>query len=56
MDTMIDLAKQEALLAMYDSVERMNQALVSGNHDVYQSEYHLQQNLRRNFEDLQETE
>jgi hypothetical protein len=56
MDTMIDLAKQETLLAMYQSVDRMNEAVASGNQDVYQSECHLQQNLRRNFEDLSDVE
>jgi hypothetical protein len=56
MDTMIDLAKQEALLAMYQSIDRMNEAIASGNQDVYQSECHLQQNLRKNFEDLSKSE
>ena len=56
MDTMIGLAKEETLLAMYASVDRMNEALASGNGDVYRSEYHLQQNLRSNFEELLDTE
>ncbi len=53
MDSMIDLAKAEKLRAMYRSVDRMNHAVVDGNQDVYQSEVGLQENLRRNFEDLQ---
>ncbi len=51
--SMIDFAKAETLEAMYRSVDRMNQAIVEGNQEVYQSEVGLQINLRRNFEDLQ---
>jgi len=54
MDTMIGIAKAETLEAMYASLDRMNQAVVSGNQDVYQSEVGLQQNLRSNFEELLE--
>jgi len=51
---MIDHAKVEALKAMYASVDRMNNAIVAGNQDVYQSEVGLQQNIRSNFEELLE--
>jgi hypothetical protein len=51
---MIDHAKAEALKAMYASVDRMNNAVVDGNQDVYQSEVGLQQNIRSNFEELLE--
>ncbi len=51
--SMIDFAKAETLEAMYRSVDRMNQSIVEGNQEVYQSEVGLQINLRRNFEDLQ---
>jgi len=51
--SIIDFAKAETLEAMYRSVDRMNQAIVEGNQEVYQSEVGLQKNLRRNFEDLQ---
>ena len=51
---MIDYAKAEALKAMYASVNRMNNAVVDGNQDVYQSEVGLQQNIRSNFEELLE--
>ena len=50
---MIDFAKAETLEAMYRSVERMNQAIVDNNQDVYQSEVALQINLRGNFKNLQ---
>jgi hypothetical protein len=49
---MIGLAKEETLQAMYESVDRMNNAIVNGNQDVYQSEVGLQKNLRSNFEEL----
>jgi len=51
---MIDYAKAEALKAMYASVNRMNNAVVDGNQDVYQSEVGLQKNIRGNFEELLE--
>ena len=54
MGAMIDLAKAEALQAMYASVDRMNRAILDGNQDVYQSEVGLQKNLRSNFEELLE--
>ena len=54
MGAMIDLAKAEALQAMYASVNRMNHAIVDGNQDAFQSEVGLQQNLRSNFEELLE--
>jgi hypothetical protein len=52
MDTIMDLAKAETLEAMYRSLGRMNQAIIDGNHEIYQSEVGLQQNLRSNFEEL----
>lgn len=54
MDTVIQHAKVETLLAMYQSVGRMNQAILEGNQEVYQSEVGLQQNLRGNFRELLE--
>ena len=54
MDTVVDHVKRETLMAMYRSVDRMNQAVVDGNTEVYQSEVGLQQNLRSNFEELLE--
>lgn len=54
MGDLVDMVKAETLAALYRSVERMNQAVVDGNQDIYQSEVGLQQNLRRNFEELSE--
>lgn len=52
MDSIIDYAKQETLLAMYRSVERMNDHIAKGNAGGVISERHLQMNLRSNFEEL----
>lgn len=51
-DTGSQRRKEEILNALYRSVSRMNEAIVSDNVNRYQAEYHLQKNLRRNFEDL----
>jgi len=50
----VDYAKQQSLLTMYASVERMNQHIIDGNTDGVTSEQHLQRNLRNNFRELQE--
>ncbi len=52
MDSVVDLAKREALLAMYRSVDRMNHHIADGHLDSATSEEHLQMNLRGNFEEL----
>lgn len=52
MDSLVDYAKQETLLAMYRSVDRMNAHVVNGNTDGVISEQHLQKNFRSNFEEL----
>ena len=52
MDSIIDFAKAETLLAMYRSVDRMNRHLANGNLDSASSEERLQVNLRSNFEEL----
>lgn len=52
-DSVIDYAKQQDLLTMYASVDRMNQHMVEGNGDAATSEQHLQQNIRSNFRELQ---
>ena len=52
MDSLIQTAKNQTLLAMYRSLDRMNQAVADSNSEVYQAEQGLQQNLRNNFEDL----
>lgn len=54
MDSVVDYAKQETLLAMYRSVDRMNEHVIAGNSDGVVSEQHLQTNLRGNFRELQE--
>lgn len=47
------MTEQEALLlAMYRSVDRMNDAVVDGNTQRYQSERSLQTNIRQQFESL----
>lgn len=52
-DSVIDYAKQQDLLTMYKSVDRMNQHVVEGNTEGVLSEQHLQQNIRGNFRELQ---
>ena len=52
-DSVVDYAKQQDLLTMYKSVDRMNQHMVEGNVDGAVSEKHLQQNIRSNFRELQ---
>lgn len=52
-ETVIDYAKQQDLLTMYKSVDRMNQHVVEGNTEGVVSEQHLQQNIRGNFRELQ---
>ncbi len=52
-ESVIDYAKQQDLLTMYASVDRMNQHMVEGNTDGVVSEQHLQRNLRSNFRELQ---
>lgn len=49
-------AKAKILLAMYRSVERLNRHVIEGNLDSAASEQHLQINLRKNFEELEEKE
>ena len=44
--------KEKELLAMYASVERMNQAVLDGNPERFLAERHLQINLRTKFETL----
>ena len=55
-ESIIDYAKQEILLAMYTSTERMNDHIVEGNDAGVISEQHLQSNLRKNFLELQEAQ
>jgi len=52
-DSVVDHAKQQDLLTMYQSVERMNGHILSGNNDGVIFEQHLQMNLRSNFRELQ---
>lgn len=52
MDSLVDYAKQETLLAMYRSVDRMNHHIANGNTAGAISEQHLQKNFRSNFEEL----
>lgn len=57
----VDIAKEEALRAMYNSVDRMNKCIMNHALDkdlsgTIVSEQHLQENLRGNFEDLQKSE
>lgn len=52
-ESVVDYAKQQDLLTMYASVERMNNHMVEGNVDGAVSEQHLQQNIRSNFRELQ---
>lgn len=52
-DSVVDYAKQQDLLTMYASVDRMNKHAVEGNNDGVVSEQHLQQNIRGNFRELQ---
>lgn len=52
-DSVVDYVKQEELLAMYRSVDRMNHHMVDGNSDSAFGEQHLQQNIRQKFRDLQ---
>lgn len=54
MDSLVDIVRQETLLAMYESVERMNLAIYSGDRDTYNCERDLQEQLRREFENLLE--
>jgi len=55
----VDAAKEETLLTMYKSVDRMNRHMLEHSPgkdlgDSIISEQHLQINLRGNFEELQE--
>ena len=52
-DGVVDYAKQETLLTMYKSLNRMNNHIVENNDAGVVSEQHLQQNLRSNFRELQ---
>ncbi len=52
-ESVVDYAKQQDLLTMYASVDRMNQHMIEGNTDGAVSEQHLQQNIRSNFRELQ---
>jgi hypothetical protein len=52
-ESVVDYAKQQDLLTMYASVDRMNNHMVEGNTDGVVSEQHLQQNIRSNFRELQ---
>jgi hypothetical protein len=52
----IDHAKKEFLGAMYRSVERMTEHMIRNNGAGVLSEQALQENLRKNFEDLQDRE
>lgn len=52
MDSVVDYAKQETLLLMYQSVDRMNHHVVNGNTAGVIAEQHLQVNYRSNFEEL----
>ncbi len=53
MESVVDHAKQEILMAMYASVERMNEHILRDESDSVLSEQGLQVNLRGNFERLQ---
>jgi hypothetical protein len=52
----VDHVRQELLLAMYASVERMNDHMLRNETDSVLSEEALQVNLRSNFEELQREE
>lgn len=52
MITITDLARMEILLAMYTSIDRMNQAIARGSSEEYQLELNLQQILRDDFKKL----
>ncbi len=52
MSEIVSYAKEKTLLAMYQSLERMNHHIVAGNSESAISEQHLQINLRSNFEEL----
>jgi len=53
-DTVEDRTKAKILLAMYRSVDRMNSHIVEGSLGSTAAEQHLQINLRKNFEELEE--
>jgi hypothetical protein len=46
--------KQELLLTMYKSVVRMNEHVLVGRMESANIEMHLQKNLRKNFEQLED--
>ena len=52
MDSITDYSKQEALIAMYQSVDRMNQHILNDNTDGIVAEQNLQKNFRSIFEEL----
>ena len=50
----IDYAKQEILLALYESLERMNAHMLDSNVEGVTAERYLQCNLRNNFRELED--
>ena len=48
-----DKQKQKILLAMYESVERMNEHYLNGNSHGVMAENSLQMNLRHNFNEIE---
>ena len=52
-ESLIDYAKQEELMLMYKSVDRMNQHIMNNNTPGVIAEQYLQQNFRKRFRDLQ---
>ena len=56
MESVVSHVKQELLLAMYASVERMNEHMLRNEGGSAISEAGLQRNLRSNFEELQRDE
>lgn len=56
MGLMLDLAKQDILLGMYNSLDRMTQHIIDGNDTEVEDERAVQVSLRQKFEEISRAE
>lgn len=56
MGSMLDLAKQDILLSMYSSLDRMTQHMLKGNKEEVEDERGVQVSLRQKFEEISRAE